>query len=319
MRRLPLVGPLERLVYLRSQETFSLLAAEELAATAHLTRERYFRRGTSLLTEGTPVSSVYFLVDGSVRARRKGGSIRVVEPPEALGMLSVLAGLGGPEAVADSDVTALSLPADALFELLEEEPNFRDAVLRDLARELATARRADPAIAYAASPKASRRGRRSSSEQLDLVERLVCLRRVAAFAQASLESVAELSRRCEEVRLGPGELLWELDAEAQAGVVIVHGLAECTPPNGARFEVGSGFGLGLVEAMGGVPHGYGCRTVTDLVGLRLGVGSLLDVLEDHTLLGRTLLGHLSRRLMVLYERRANPERGQRARPRRFFG
>ena len=66
------VGPVERLLYLRSLPGFVSLGASELATIAYETRERFFKRGQRLFTEGEAARAVHFLVEGRVSVRSQG-------------------------------------------------------------------------------------------------------------------------------------------------------------------------------------------------------------------------------------------------------
>ena len=298
MGRLPLVGPVERLLYLRSQPDFSWLGGEELVAMANLTRERFFRRGSHLCVGGKPVASVHLLVEGSLRVLRKTGTPRETEAPDTVGMLSVLAQIPGPQVEALTDVTTLELSADAFMGMLEEHGDFLMGSLGQLARRLVAARiesrfsNMGPSVQPAEFPQ---------SAPLNMVDWLVYLRRIPAFSNANVDALAGVARCMEEIRLGPGETLWDESSPADFGVVVLSGRVACAHGSGTvGFSAGPGFGLGLIEALGGIPYSYSAVSETPVVGLRIATGAFLDVLDDQALLGRDLLAYMARHLIHLY-------------------
>ncbi len=135
------VGPVERLLYLRSMPGFARLNAAELLTVAYETRERFFRRGRHLLEEGSTARSVYFLVEGRVSVRRKHRVLQVIEPPFTVGFLPVLAGSQSVEARAEADTLALELPADSLIDAFEDSFALLETGVRQLARQFAEIQR----------------------------------------------------------------------------------------------------------------------------------------------------------------------------------
>ena len=233
---------------------------------------------------------------------RTGYDTRILGPPDIVGLLGLLGDTGAPGIVAETDVFLLELSSYAEIDLLEEQFPFLVNAIRLLARELAEARSRRPDFGGLVGRPVPSSGL-DPCESLDLVERLVRLRKMPAFTDAGLESLAEVARGMHEVRLPAGEVLWRQGDRSEQGIVIVHGRATCRTeaiPDG--FVVGPGFGLGFVEAFGAVPYDYTPETATEMIGLVTDMEQFFDVLEDHSLLGRNLLKYFSRRLVALFER-----------------
>ena len=298
------VGPVERLLYLRTLPTLGQLPPSELASIAHFTRERTFRKGQLLLREGEPAGSVFFLVDGSVSLSRGGRAIRKVEAPFAVGFLAVLAkDPNGMAAIADVDTLALELGADELLDAFEDNFSLLETGIRQMSKQLAEAQR-----------ELELRGMLQRDEpvetpypdhEIDLVERLVLLRRGGPYRECSLDALVELARRADEARYEPGDVLWRDGDPANWGMHIVHGVVRCVGDGGAReFRLGPGSVIGYIETNGGLPRGYDAVAESRVVGLRGESEVFFDVIEDNFELGMAFVGFMAQLLTRLYERMA---------------
>jgi CRP-like cAMP-binding protein len=63
---------------------------------------------------------------------------------------------------------------------------------------------------------------------------------------------------------------------------------------------------GALERMAGRPRGFDAQAETDVIGLRIEAGTLLDLLEDHTDMALDLLHSMARAVLALRERIAPP-------------
>ncbi len=59
---------------------------------------------------------------------------------------------------------------------------------------------------------------------------------------------------------------------------------------------------GAVESMAGRPRGFSAVAETDVIGLRIESGTLLDTLEEHTDMALGLLHSMAREVLALRER-----------------
>jgi CRP-like cAMP-binding protein len=298
------IGPIERLLYLRTLPTLAHLPPGELTSIAHYTRERQFRKGELLMREGAPASSVFFLVDGRVNMSRAGRVFRSVEPPFAVGFLPLLArDPNGVEARAEVDTLTLELGADELLDAFEDSFSLLEGGIRQLSKQLVEVQR-----------ELELRGMMARDEpidtpyperELDLVQRLVLMRKAGPYREASLEPLIEMARRAVEVRCEPGNVLWRAGEPASWGMHIAHGVVRCTGEGGRRvFRMGPGSVVGYIETYANLPRGYDAVTETPVVGLRGDTEAFFDVLEDNFELGIAFVGFLAGLLTRLYERLA---------------
>jgi CRP-like cAMP-binding protein len=298
------IGPIERLLYFRTLPQMSHLAPADLSSFAHYARERTFRKGERLLREGEPTASVFFLVEGRVSMRRAGRKILSVEAPFAVGFLPVLArDPNGVEVSAEVDTLALELGADELLDAFEDSFSLLEGGVRQLSKQLVQAQR-----------ELELRGLMARDEpvdtpypeqELDLVQRLVLMRKTGPYREASLDPLLEMARRAVEVRFEPGDRLWREGEPASWGMHIAHGVVRCTGDGGKRlFRMGPGSVVGYIETYASLPRGYDAFAETRVVGLRGDTEVFFDVLEDNLELGLAFLGFLAQLLTRLYERLA---------------
>jgi CRP-like cAMP-binding protein len=298
------IGPVDRLLYLRSTMNATALSADDLYAMAQHLEERFFRKGSLLLSEGNYTDRIFLLVEGTVALRRGGRTYRVITPPGTAGLLAALSRNPiGTEARAEDDCLVLEMSIDDLYNSLEDSFDFLMSLIRAFTRDTAELQRRlelsgklirdEPVITpYPERP-------------LDLVQRLVIIGRGGPFQNASLNALAEVAEKAAEVRLEAGTTLWREGDFSEYGINIVHGIVRCTGDDGRReFRMGPGSVIGTLETLGQLPRGYTAVAESRVVALRPNIEVLLDTLEDNVKLGRSFLAFLAGALDRLYERTA---------------
>jgi CRP-like cAMP-binding protein len=290
------VGAVERILFLKKLPLLAGLPAEELSVVAEQTRERFFRKGSVILREGEPVSAVYFVVDGKVHITRRGRLLGHAGPGAGVGGIGILArdqdGIG---AVCESDTLALELDVDAALEIFEDHFPILHHILRRMCSELVQMflrltpeqlGQLAPAMAPFEQPP----------HELDLVERILLLRRASPFRRRSITALAELSRGMTEVAFDPGVTLWEVGEPSGSLLLVVSGRAACAARGGAlRFPAGPGFPLGAAESLGERPRWYTAVTETRMVALHGHSDGLIDVFEDNFEMAMDYLAEIARR------------------------
>lgn len=295
------VAPYERLLYLSTLPLFGTLPPEELAVLARWTKERHFRRGEVLFDEGMPVPAIHMLVTGAVEVSRGGRVFRTFRAPDAVGVFGLLARTtGGVRAVARTAVTSLELAGDALEDIFEDRNSIFTHVLQATAKVLRDERRQLFDSSGSGSPLVPVV---CPARELDLIERILLLRRVPMFAAASLVGLGQLSRRVRELRLEAGVHMWELGEYAGSSALLVCGSVECRFEGGVRRR-GAGDAIGLVDLLAKELRSYAAVTVEPVVALVVDRDALLDMFEDHTEIGAECLASLARAVLDAFERRA---------------
>jgi CRP-like cAMP-binding protein len=289
------IGHGERLLALRRVPLVAGFSPADLALLVERLVERELEPGEALLAAGEPVGALHFLVDGRVRVERRGGALGEALPGAVVGGLAFLARC--PEGVAASALEpslCLSLDGDDAAELFEDRFPMLHDLLRATCERLIGVQRhlqqcGPPGSAAVALPAARR--------ELDLVERILILRHSPAFARASLNALAELSRSMQELRLPAGAELWAEGAPSGALLLVVDGQVRCASADGYCFDAGPGAPLGALESVAERPRWFGARALTPVVALQGHAEALIDVFEDNHEMARDYLAFVARWLL----------------------
>ena len=280
------VSPLERALYLKSVNVLGELSSPELATMAQHTQERFFRKGSVILSQGQPVQSFHVVADGRVAVEGDEHGRAVLGPKQkVLGFLTMLAHYEerhcdvGLRATAETDVTTLEIEADDFYDVLEDHSSMLHYVIKNLARFMLHERREMSSGTYLAPGEGLLK---TSDRELDLVERLVFLRRGTALELANMDTLVELARNMEELRFDRGDVLWEPGAPSGFVYIIAGGTVRCNfKAEGHHFRAGPGYPLGNIESLAAEPRWFQAVAESPLVILRGSTDVFLDVVEDH--------------------------------------
>jgi CRP-like cAMP-binding protein len=304
--RAPGTGSVERILSLKKIPMLSGLSPENLAAVADFARERFFPRGSVLLREGEPIPALYGLLDGRVHLARAGRVLGHVTSGGFVGGAAMFArdpqGLG---AVAETDTVAIELEADAALEIFEDHFPILHHVLREVCGWLIDlVVRLPPRLHGNLFPEGNGPG--APAGDLDLVERILFLRRVSLFSESSIDALAELSRGLAEAVFPPGARLWEQGDESGTLLLLVTGTVSCAARGGdAPFVVGPGAPMGTIESMAERPRWHDAVTQTSVTALQGHIEGLIDVFEDNFDMAMDYLAVMARAQIRILEMRVS--------------
>ena len=301
MRQLELT---ERILRLRSVPTLSGLPGSELAQLAASLRPVSFRRGEILLREDEPPRSFFLLGAGTATLHRKGKQFGVVHAPGGVGFMSFLArNAGGTSAVAESFVEALEVQADAMGEIFEDHFPVLLNTIRGVAQRLIQENKVTQPPPY--EPPADRFDAAIGDQPLGIVERIYLLRRMRAFSEANVNSLATLARKMVELRLPAGETLWREGERADHSYVVVKGMLDLSWGEGKFVQkIGPGFVVGGAESLATLPRWNDLVTAEPVLVLRGTRDGLIDLFEDDHELGLKFLSMLATMLVTMWDRKA---------------
>ncbi|HEY3352095.1 MAG TPA: Crp/Fnr family transcriptional regulator [Polyangia bacterium] len=125
----------------RSFPMFQGLTPAELELVLPLAQLRTFAKGDVIFREGDPPLHLWLVVRGVVKIVRQTGGrdliLEVLGPRETFGEVAVYDGIPFPAtATAAEPTTALAIPRDDFFALLERHPALARGLLRELTRHL---------------------------------------------------------------------------------------------------------------------------------------------------------------------------------------
>lgn len=285
------VGPFDRLLYLKQLPGLSDLPLGELGVLARQLTERQFAKGEKLLSEGTPIESLYVIVEGSVRLEREGQFEEISGPQQGVGFMHWLANVkDGIDAIAEKDVLALEMPSLALLEILEDHFSFYLTMVQSLSQIL------HDKLPNTVDGGIKRRWDRDlilPDRPLDIVERIVLLRRSPILKDVGLETIANLASDLSEKKYKANNQLWKVGDSSENFVIVLSGRIRCTTPNGKHFLAEGGHFMGAIESFALKPYWYDAVAETSVTVFEGATSNFLDALEDNFEMAMTFLGSIA--------------------------
>jgi ATP/ADP translocase/HEAT repeat protein len=132
----------EKILFLKGTPIFSRLPGEDLAPLARVAEVIHFEEGDAIIKEGEFGDYFYVVISGLVVLECEGTVLREVGPPGMIGELAVLdrgAQSSSARALKPSDL--LRIGADEFFEILHEQAELAETLIRILAGEVRQAQR----------------------------------------------------------------------------------------------------------------------------------------------------------------------------------
>ena len=298
MSRLPLVSPLDRVLFLKSQPALQELPSTSLAALAQYTEERFISAGEAVFPRGAPPDKIHFIASGGVRTQHASGPPFDVVGSGGVGVIDHLAQLEEPSpAWALTDTLALCLPVNSFMQILEDDFSFYLSLATQLTRSTMDA-------LLACGPK--RPAERGFSESqlretftvLDLVQRLAQAREAPFFEGSNLTVMTELLRFQESRTLRAGDMVFEKGTPVESLALILDGTCVATGGGGETLHP-AGSVLGAWELFTQQPRRETTQAVTSARLIEIERTLFTDVLEDHFEFSVDYLRKLCRRLIEL--------------------
>jgi len=294
----------ERILRIRGVPTLRTLPASAVAQLARSMRAVTFKRGDVLLREDEPPRSFYLLTTGTVTLRRKGKRIGTVRGPGGVGFAAFLArNAGGTSAVAESFVEALEVHADAVEEVFEDHFPVLLGHIRWVAERLIAENKITQPPPYV--PPVVSFDSMIGDKPLGIVERIFLIRRMRAFTEANVNSLATLVRKMVELRLPAGTVLWRENDIAEHSYFVVKGRLSLRWGNGKFVQqLGPGYIVGGAESLVGLPRWNELVTDEPVILLRGNRDGLIDLFEDDHELALKFLAMLATLLVTMWDRKA---------------
>lgn len=275
--------------------------ADRLAA---LMRDVFYPAGSTVYRQGESASRIFFVVAGEIELTTEGQPSWILGPRSILGSLDVIRDVPyGRTATAVTDLHLLALPAEDWMEVLEDDFEFARMAIAGIARGLVElAKELDGAGLEAPVVRDEQDDAPPSSvladveaHGLDLVGRLLVLRSVRAFGGAGIQGLTSLAEAGREVTLAADERLFAA-GEVRRGIwIVARGLVDVRT-GGPDGRVVASFGPGALvcgAAAFAPSHGFEARAAAPSVVLHIGEEDLLDRMEVHFEVTRSVLAFLA--------------------------
>lgn len=128
---------IEKILFLKSTSLFSGVASEDLAPLARVASVETFAPGTRVVAEGEVGDRLFIVISGKVAVSVHGTSVAALGPGEAFGEMAVLdASPRSATVIAADETVALSIGSEEFYEILHEQVEIAEGVIRTLTRRL---------------------------------------------------------------------------------------------------------------------------------------------------------------------------------------
>jgi CRP-like cAMP-binding protein len=285
-----LLGPFERLVLLKSLSLSAEPPPVALASLAQQAVERHVGAGAPLgASDSGPWAAVHVVVEGRVSVFQDGVCLYRAGPGQPFGLVETLARTDAEAVTARADVETVTLEIRraTLLSVMEDHHAMALDATRDLARRLLQR----PAWLIGLSEQRARRF--TATRDLDLVDRITRLQSSEFFAQARVDSLAEVVCHYEEFQAPAGTVLWKEGDSAQWLLVLLAGIIDCGTAAGLRFHMTAGTDPGLFEALADAARWHDATTATPISGFRLRAERIVDAVENDFAMAEDVMAALA--------------------------
>ena len=307
MARLPLISPLDRILFLKAQPYLAGQPPEVLTALGSYTEERFHRPGDLIRPGDRPVEEILFLAEGAVETDvLDHGEIlgrRRIEAPGVIGIPHAGAHVGTAPAVrAISETLLLSVDLGDLDQIFDDHPSLLlNFILRTAEQALGAQRsegkRRPDEVGFAPEDEFG------TPVALDLVHRLARARRAPFFHDTNLTLLGQLIRYEEVERLEAGETVWSVGDPIDRMSLVLDGTLESTGPFPV-VRAPAGAVVGTLEILENGLRQEGWRTIESSRLLSIRRTTFVDLLEDHPEFARDYHAHCCRAALAAWARQA---------------
>jgi CRP-like cAMP-binding protein len=279
-----LVGPI---IHLSGVGPFHRLTHRQLSLIALQSDEVFIEAGSWLIPPGERARALYLVIDGYGTRGRDAtpfGAGALIGFPGLLTGGSVDGGVR-----ADTDLVALRLATDELRDLCERDFGILSTLLVHLAERVDDDSEsyerivAGPPGPFSPLPLGP----------LDRVSRMLALHRAVTLPVSSMDALAELAGRVDQLSLGERDVVWDSDSRSSEFHVVATGSLSMTRRDGGTLQLGPGALPGLPEALADRPRRRELRAAELTTLLTVSSDAFLDLLEDHFELAFSVLGALA--------------------------
>lgn len=254
--------------------------------------------GRLVFDVGDPPDRFLFLVEGRVAMERAGERAWEFTPLAVVGIMDAV--LERPRTRNCRALEAsrfMALRASDWFDMLEDNGQIARAAIRNFATQLhARWRQLAPRV-----ERQSELPPPLAVGPMDTYDKILALRRAGFLGSAGMQAIVSLATVAEPRHLKPGEVLFDLGAEAEVLYVLTRGGIELTAPGGFRYTHRRGDLIGGAAALCHALPGYAARATSDATVLCISDQDFYDQAEEHGRLTRGTLKYLISELESLLE------------------
>jgi CRP/FNR family cyclic AMP-dependent transcriptional regulator len=130
------LSTIERVLFLREVDLFGKVHSEDLVHVARIAQEVTFHLGETFIRQGEIGDCLYIVIDGEAGIVIEGvGQVAHRLPKSIIGELAIISrGPRSANCVALTDITALKIEHDDFWDLLTDQPEIAQGVIRMLSQ-----------------------------------------------------------------------------------------------------------------------------------------------------------------------------------------
>jgi CRP-like cAMP-binding protein len=273
---------------------FGLFASEDqLGSLLSISRRVDVEAGQVLYARGEPITTLFQIVTGTVELQAPDVPTWQVEDRGAVGLIDFA--VGRPHArtaVAIAPSQLLELDAADYRYYLEDNYEVGHRIVSQMSARLVADMIASPDPARFLARTRAHEHRWTAKVEIPLVERLIILSRMPAFAGTSMQALASLAESATERRFAAGDAITAAGTDPGMISLLVEGTVELELPTGPVARAGRDFVAHLEELTVG-PRSTTAISMTEAIVLQLDRDDLIDRIEEHFDLAMTLLAFVA--------------------------
>jgi ATP/ADP translocase/HEAT repeat protein len=133
----PMYSTVEKILYLKGAPVFEHVAGEDLAPLARVAEAEVYAPGQALVREGETGDALYIIVRGQVKVEHAGNLVGTLSAGDTVGEMSVLDSEPRRATVTATEETeVLRIGSEAFYEILHEQVEIAEGVIRMLSNRL---------------------------------------------------------------------------------------------------------------------------------------------------------------------------------------
>lgn len=136
----PMYSTIEKILFLKSAPVFERVTGEDLAPLARVAEVEIYSPGQAIMKEGEIGDALFVVIRGEVTISHSGRTLATLGPGDAIGEMAVLDNVPrSATAVAETEVEALRIGSEEFYEILHEQVEIAEGVIRMLCARLRAA------------------------------------------------------------------------------------------------------------------------------------------------------------------------------------
>lgn len=264
-------------------------------------RDVEFRRRQKVFERGRNPDWFYIVRSGAIELVHADQSPWKFTAGSTIGIIDAL--IDRPyqrSAVALSDSACLAIRTADYFEMLEDHSAFAREVVAFQAVRLQQRHLElpEPETRFR-SPSSNWRLLRPDAKELGLVEKLLVLRKVPAFATSTIQPLVSLAKRAKSIHYAEGDVIFSEDEESETFWAIAAGRVEINRGGSRVVERGPGELIESFAAFGHVRRQYTATATRPVIMLAIDKDVLFDRMEEHFELTRSVMAYIASKWDVI--------------------